>query len=474
MRFDGKAWQLYEHIESTPIAVQRGWLLLDSPPRLVPAEHPEQDALLLPTADLDVNLQKATVLEHSVMFVRYAPDRTKAELVEVELPGGRELGVSALPTTAIVDGPAPELWCGTPSCGTSPTTAWTRLPDEDEPELLPTPPRHDYLSESVDVDAGFTLRDYDCEAVSNAGNKDQELRGLVAISDSDYRRVVAIPSIGGMLDLGDVDARSTLSWHGVDSVGAFAVTTAETKAVAELKVRIPHTTEGARTILPVLITRDFVLVNEEVGPELEHRLRLLGKDGGVTELVPSGDFDFLVAPLGDGRSLLSVERDPYREVLVLATDGSVAQRRYFLVNYDLRAYPAVRAGVPGVLSFAGAHPSFFSLEPETPGINVTIPDQRALEPCRKKPTTGTLRLFMDGNASPGQLFSIVGFSAMDGLTFNPAKVVVVDSTPSANCLRGVLLDGPTSTELFSSGPWLQGRLQGQTKTHKLVCRNPHP
>jgi hypothetical protein len=79
---------------------------------------------------------------------------------------------------------------------------------------------------------------------------------------------------------------------------------------------------------------------------------------------------------------------------------------------------------------------------------------------------------MDGNASPGQLFSIVGLSAMDGLTFNPAKIAVVESTPSSNCLRGVLLDGPTSTELFSSGPWLQGRLQGQTKTHKLVCRNP--
>lgn len=471
MRFDGKAWQVYEHIDSPPVVVQRGWLLLDNPPRAVPAEHPEQDALLLPAANLDVDLQEAAVLEHGIVYVRRAHDGSKAELVEVELGSGRELKVVPLSTATLARLP-PELRCTTSSCGTTPTTAWTRLPDEDEPELLPTPPRHDYLSESVDVDPGFTLRDYDCELVANVGHKDQELRGLLPIPGNDRQRIVAIPGIGGVLDLGAVDAPAVLAWHGVDSIGAFAVTTPASPAVAELKAQLPRSTEDAPTSMPALVSRQFVLVNEQVGPELQHRLRLLDKDGHVRELVPTGDFEFLVVPLADGRSLLSVERDLYREVMVLASDGRVGQHRHFVINYDFRDHPAVRAGVPGLVSLADGQAAFFSLERETPGIPVTIAEQRALEPCRKKPSADALWLFVDNETDPDQRFSIAGVPSMTGSARNRETVVVVESTPKASCLRGALLDDPSSTELFSSGPWLQGRVQGQTKTHKLVCRSP--
>ncbi|HYQ01158.1 MAG TPA: hypothetical protein VER96_20950 [Polyangiaceae bacterium] len=471
MRFDGKAWQVFEHIDSPPIAVRHGWLLLDAPPRAVPVEHPDQDPIFLPGANLDPNHQEAAVLEHSIVYLRHESDGTKNEWVELELPSGHELRVTPSSTASSARLP-PELRCGTaPSCSITPTTAWTSLLDEDEPELLPTPPRHDYLSDAVNGDPGFSIRNYVCELAANLGQKDQELLGIQPIPGSQSQRIVAIPSMGGMLDMSDADSGSILSWHGVDAAGTFTARTPETQAIAELKSGMPRSTEDAWQVWPVLVTRNFLLLNENVEPELSHRVRLLNKDGSVSELVPNGDFQPLVVPLGDGRSLLSVERDAYQELMLLTSDGRVAQRRFFLVNADLRTFLALRAGVPGLVSSDGRQPAFFSLEPETPGIPVELATNRDLEPCRKKPNPSALRLFVEGETALDRALSVAGFFTLGEANDRPRKLAVVDSTPSASCLRGMLLDAPTSTELFSNGPRLTGRVQGQTKTHALVCRS---
>lgn len=200
---------------------------------------------------------------------------------------------------------------------------------------------------------------------------------------------------------------------------------------------------------------------------------LVVREGGqIDELLPTSKFQLDAVPLADGRALVSANFETHREVMLLERDGSVGQRRRFLlgVRYD---YLALRGDVPGMVFADGRAPTFYSLVPESAGTPVTLPKWRKTEPCRTASPRDALtlvltpmpRISVAGATSPSRTWATRSRDLQDG------EVALVETTPDRACLRSVLLDAPISTTLVSAAPWLHGRMQGQRKSYPLICRN---
>ena len=481
MRFDGTAWQVYPSLAGTPVAVRHGWLLLDEPPRIVPVEHPDQGGLELGRQAPDdgvqdrVNVKEVAVLSERVVFVRRPLNDARPWVVERELPSGREIKATPLPYGApTYNALPPQLSCETESCSIDDETAWTRLPAAQQPQILPTPDRQPDDDHAVAYSSGFQSQDYLCEAVSPVPRVREELLGLAQPTNpGDDQRIVHMPTVGGMLDLGYADSGATLSWHGLDRDGAFRVTTPESRAISALWPSLPRFTSQPALVVPVLVSRELVLLDEEL--DEKHRLLLVRRDGGVSVLVPPSTYTLVVVPLGDGRTLLRLDRHSYEDVWLLASDGRILEKRSIVAVAGITTYAALRGAVAGVAFLDGKGPLFFSLSPDAPGLPFALADDHVIGPCRNKPAADELRLF--GDANPALNVTLAGFTAADRAplfhrdSVQPSALASIAITPSKTCLRGVTLDAPVSAELFSGSPWLHGHAQGKTKSYKLTCRS---
>lgn len=519
LRFDGRAWRQFPKVGSEPLLARHGWLVLKDPLRVVPAEQPEQAGHVLPA---NVRPEEVDLLPHSVVFVQRNPAGTEAgELLELDLHSGRitsrtpfpgEPGSLAFADTGLavamshhgntalrmtegrkfvplavpadpVFGHTEAVECTANGCRVGGVLAWSRVPAEQEPVLISnqrppdTAPSETEPGEDLS-DVGFSLQDYDCNTVTPSARADEELRGLVTQSSSTdaeneaQMAVMAMPVYGGQLDVGVASQRRSFGWHGVDGKGTFRVRVPESEAIARLASGLPKLTDDDLALMPVLVARHFALFDASAETDAPSRLLAVRESGQIDELLPTGRFELDAVPLADGRALVSANFETYRDVMLLERDGTVGQRRRFLVGVRYDNYLALRGNVPGMV-FADDAPAFYSLVPESAGTPVTLPKWRKTEPCRGSSPRDALTLILTGMPR----LSVAGFTgpsrawgARSGDLQN-GELALVETTPNEACLRSVLLDAPISTTLISGAPWLHGRMQGQRQSYPLICRN---
>ena len=514
MRFDGKAWQLFPAIASEPLHARHGWLVLKEPLRVVSAEHPDQEPRLLPPK---VHPDEIDLLAQSVVFVERDADQHKSELVELDLrsgnvtsrtpfpgvPGALAFSDTGLAVTMSEGGrdalqmiagrkfgrltlqadPAfrhPDaIACWSDGCSVGEVMAWSRVPDDREPLVIPTegvPPFDPDIEHTRDV--GFSMPDYECDTVSPPARPNEELRGFakgsarLAQDDESLLPLAAIPTYGGQLDL----APGALTWHGQDRQGGFRGRAPASESLAKLVERLPKLRGDEPQLLPALVARHFVLLDNAATMDEQSHLLVVRDNGETEELVPLGAYDFNAVPLPDGRALVSANFEAYRDVMLLDLDGKPTQRRKFLQGVRYSDSLALRGDVPGVL-FADEHaPVFYTLVSGSPGTPITLPKFRTTEPCRTPSPRDALTLLLP--AIPR--LTVAGLTAPSRFWISPTadlqngEVAFVETTPSKPCLRKVLLDAPIATELTSGAPWLHGRMQGQTKSYSLICKAVPP
>lgn len=513
LRFDGKAWQEFADVNSEPLYSRHGWLVLKDPLRVVSAENPEQTAHLLPAG---VTLAELDLLERSIVYVqRQGTSAGTAELVELDLrtekvlsrtpfPGqagalafsdtglavaiGQSSGAALQMTEGRRFAPLPlqidPRWgfaegalCWTDGCSVGGVMAWSRVPAEHEPLMIPSEGPVDFEPGEDTTDVGFSMPDYECDTVSPPARPDEELRGLAKGSsslseeDAEQAPIAAISAYGGQLDLG-ATPRAALGWHGQDREGAFRVRLPASDPLTKLAERLPRQKGGNGSLMPSLVARHFALFDNAADTEDQSHVLIVRDSGETEQLVPLGGYNFDAVPLPDGRALVSANFQTHREIVLVERDGKPSQRRTFLLGVRSSDNLALRGDVPGML-FADDHaPTFYTLVPESPGTPVALPKFRKTEPCRTPSPRGALtvifpampRLTVAGFTGPSRFWLAPTWSSQNG------EIAFVETTPEKPCLRSVLLDAPIVTELTSSAPWLHGRMQGQTKSYPLICR----
>lgn len=514
LRFDGKAWQEFPQIASEPQYSRHGWLVLKDPLRVVPAEHPEQEPRLLPA---NVRSDELDLLQGSIVFVqRDEAEAGTSELVELDLRTGKTTSRTPFPgapgalafsdtglAVAMAEGsgdalhmiagrhfsplslqadpyfgPPDSAVCWTDGCSVGEVMAWSHVPSEQEPLVIPTEGRPKFEPGEDTTDVGFSMPDYQCDTVSPPPRPDEELLGIAKGSSPSTEEIdetaplAAISAYGGQLDLSPTPGAGPLGWHGQDREGAFRVRLPASQALRTLAARLPRYKGGDAALLPSLLARHFALFDNAVDTDDKSQLLIVREDGETEELVPLGNFDFDAVPLPDGRALVSANFETHRDVMLLDRDGKLSQRRYFLLGVRSSDSLALRGDTLGMLFADENAPLFFTLAPQSAGTPVTLPKFRKTEPCRTRSPRDAVTLIL--TAMPR--LTVAGFTGPSRLWLSPTwdsqngEVAFVETTPSKPCLRSVLLDAPIATELVSSAPWLHGRMQGQTKSYPLICK----
>ena len=466
-RFDGREWQTYPARRGLPLAARHGWLLLE-PFGVVSTEHPEQDGPNLAPHGEQV-LGPLSLLEHSVMFVRLTSAREQ-ELVEVELPGGRELrsvkldplqgrssevgfadeahGVTWGSTeggqVALVWSPSEAKFvtmpgadvarhedyshvsCNPDSCVLDSVQAFARAAP-DRQIALPDPPRRmsfmEYATTPPDPvlthKTGFDLGYYTCEPEGPAGVFDD------------------------LLAYGEAGPFKGLS-----------------ERLAQQSSDPDQRSDG--DLKPLLVARHFSLI-ERARPsdDSSDTLRtvfVLRGNGQMNALGPEGVFSFEAIPLPNGTVLARTIYPSHQVLILLDEDAAVVKRRAVKLTGQQGDYLALNGQKPGLAVLDDEPPTFISLTPQEVPTPLELPKSRVALPCRGATQPRSLTVFTFDEAQLGWNQSAANES-----------YAVLEVTPRSACLRAAVALSPVWAKVTPRGAALGGTVQGAHRAIPAIC-----